>query len=195
MQQQVIAEQVGVEQVEREQQIKVQEAEITRRERELDATVLKSAEIERQRIETLANAEKMKLTAEAEGQAAATRARGDAEADIIFKKGDAEARAMNVKAEAFQEYNQAAVVDKLVERTSRDRSRARRAVEQGRQDHDRVHRRRRCRGRAQGHRRHPMIAAQVPALFETLSGMQMSELLSKVRQIGDTAPKPEAPSA
>ena len=34
------------------------------------------------------------------------------------------------------------------------------------------------------------IAAQVPALFEALSGMQMSELLSKVRAIGDKAPKP-----
>jgi len=39
------------------------------------------------------------------------------------------------------------------------------------------------------------IAAQVPALFEALSGMQMSELLSKVRLIGDKAPKPEPPSA
>ena len=35
-------------------------------------------------------------------------------ADIIFKKGEAEAKAMNVKAEAFQEYNQAAVIDKLL---------------------------------------------------------------------------------
>jgi len=33
------------------------------------------------------------------------------------------------------------------------------------------------------------IAAQVPALFEALSGMQMSELLSKVRLIGDKPPK------
>ncbi len=39
---------------------------------------------------------------------------GEAEAEIIFKKGDSEARAMNVKAEAFQEYNQAAVLDKLI---------------------------------------------------------------------------------
>jgi hypothetical protein len=30
-------------------------------------------------------------------------------------------------------------------------------------------------------------------LFETLSGMPMSELLGKVRQIGDKAPKPAAP--
>src|SRR2546425_10065732 len=37
------------------------------------------------------------------------------------------------------------------------------------------------------------IAAQVPALFEALSGMQMSDLLSKVRMIGDKAPKPEQP--
>ena len=34
------------------------------------------------------------------------------------------------------------------------------------------------------------IAAQVPALFEALSGMPMSELLSKVRKIGDKAPRP-----
>src|SRR5947208_2649263 len=61
MLQQVTAEAVKVQQIEREQQIKVQEAEIVRRERELVATVLKPAEVERQRIETLANAEKMRL--------------------------------------------------------------------------------------------------------------------------------------
>ena len=35
-------------------------------------------------------------------------------AESIFKKGEAEAKAMNVKAEAYQEYNQAAVIDKLL---------------------------------------------------------------------------------
>ena len=35
------------------------------------------------------------------------------------------------------------------------------------------------------------MAAQVPALFETLSGMPLEELLGKVRQIGDKSPKPE----
>ena len=50
---------------------------------------------------------------EAEGHASAIRAQGEAEAEIIFKKGEAEAKAMNVKAEAYQEYNQAAVIDKL----------------------------------------------------------------------------------
>jgi flotillin len=36
------------------------------------------------------------------------------------------------------------------------------------------------------------MAAQVPALFETLSGMPLSELMSKIRLIGDKAPKPPA---
>ena len=54
------------------------------------------------------------MTTEAEGRAAAIRSQGEAEASIIFQKGEAEAKAMNVKAEAYQEWNQAAVVDKLL---------------------------------------------------------------------------------
>src|SRR6184192_2310142 len=66
MQQQVVAESVKVQQIEKEQQVKVQEAEIQRRERELVATVLKPAEVERRRIETLAEAEKQRSITEAE---------------------------------------------------------------------------------------------------------------------------------
>jgi len=46
MQQQVVAEQVKVQQIEKEAQIKVQDAEILRHEKELIATVLKQSEIE-----------------------------------------------------------------------------------------------------------------------------------------------------
>jgi flotillin len=35
------------------------------------------------------------------------------------------------------------------------------------------------------------MAAQVPALFEALSGMHMSDLLGKIRTIGDKSPKPD----
>jgi flotillin len=190
MQQQVTAEAVKVQQIEREQQIKVQEAEIIRVEKELIATVLKQAEVERKRIETLASAEKLRLTVEAEGQAAATRARGDAEADIIFKKGDAEARAMNVKAEAFQEYNQAAVVDKLL--TGMPQIVAALAAPLSQIDKITIV----STGNGDAAGAHKItgditkIAAQVPALFEALSGMQMSDLMSKVRAIGDKGPKP-----
>ena len=193
MQQQVIAESVKVQQVEKEQQVKVQEAEIARREKELIATVLKQAEIERQRIETLAEAEKQRLMMEADGHAASIRAQGQAEAEIIFKKGEAEAKAMNVKAEAYQEYNQAAVVDKLI--TSLPE--VVRAMASPLANGDMITVVSTGNGDAAGMSKVTgdlaKMAAQVPALFETLSGMQMSDLLSKVRLIGDKSPKPDAP--
>jgi flotillin len=192
-QQQVIMEAVRVQQVEREAQVKVQDAEIARRERELIATVLKPAEIERQRIETLAEAERQRLIKEAEGNASATRAQGEAEAEIIFKKGESEARAMNVKAEAYQEYNQAAVVDKLI--TSLPE--VVRALAEPLSKIDKVTIVSTGNGDAAGAYKLTgditKIAAQVPALFEALSGMQMSDLLSKVRLIGDKAPKTAVP--
>ena len=195
MQQQVVTEGVRVQQVERESQVKVQDAEIARRERELIATVLKPAEIERQRIETLANAERQRLISEAEGRASAIRAQGEAEAEIIFKKGEAEAKAMNVKAEAFQEYNQAAVFDKLI--TSLPE--VVRALAEPLSKVDKVTIVSTGNGDAAGSYKLTgditKIAAQVPALFEALSGMQVSDLLSKVRLIGDKAPKPEKPIA
>src|SRR5713101_567619 len=195
MQQKVIEESVRVQQVEREAQVKVQEAEIERRERELIATVLKPAEIERQRIETLANAERQRLMSEAEGRASSIRAQGEAEAEIIFKKGEAEAKAMNVKAEAFQEYNQAAVLDKLISGLPE----VVRALSEPLGKVDKVTIVSTGNGDAAGAYKLTgditKIAAQVPALFEALSGMQMSDLLSKVRLIGDKAPKPEQPAA
>src|SRR5690349_1283022 len=191
MQQQLVAEAVKVQQVEKLEQVKVQEAEIARREKELIATVLKQAEIERQRIETLAAAEKQRLIAEAEGKANSIRAQGEAEADIIFKKGDAEARAMNVKAEAFQEYNQAAVIDKLL--TSLPE--VVRALAAPLANVDKITVISTVNGDAAGMNKITgdltKMAAQVPALFETLSGMQLSDLLGKVRLIGDNAPKPD----
>jgi flotillin len=195
MQQRVVAESVRVQQIEREAQVKVQDAEIERRERELIATVLKPAEVERQRIETLANAERQRLISEAEGNASATRAQGEAEAEIIFKKGEAEAKAMNVKAEAFQEYNQAAVIDKLFTGMPD----IVRALAEPLSKVDKVTIVSTGNGDAAGAYKLTgditRMAAQVPALFEALSGMQISDLLSKVRMIGDKAPKSDLPAA
>jgi flotillin len=185
MQQQVAAEAVKIQQIEKEQQVKVQEAEIARREKELIATVLKSAEIERQRVEVLAEATKRKLMTEAAGAAAATRLQGEADAEIILKKGEAEAKAMNVKAEAYQEWNQAAVVDKLitglpevVKALASPLSNIDKITIVSTGDADAA-------GMNKVTNDMAKIAAQIPVLFETLSGMKMSELLSKVRGIAD----------
>ncbi len=189
MQQQVVAEQVKVQQIEKEQQVKVQEAEINRREKELIATVLKQAEVERQRIETLAAAEKQRLIAEAEGHASSIRAQGEAEAEIIFKKGEAEAKAMNVKAEAFQEYNQAAVIDRLFASMPE----VVKALASPLANVDKITIVSTGNGDASGMNKITgditKMAAQVPALFETLSGMPLAELLGKVRQLGDKTAK------
>lgn len=124
-QQKIVAEQVRVEQVRKEGEVAVQEAEILRREKELIATVLRAAEVEKQRIETLAEAERQRevlraravaerTRLEGEAEAEVVRLTGQAEADIIQAKGESEATAMQVKAAAFQEYNQAAILDKLL---------------------------------------------------------------------------------
>jgi flotillin len=135
--QEVRAEEIQIEIVEKQKQIEVQQQEVQRRERELEATVRKPAEAERYRIETLANAKRSQTETEAAGNAAATRFRGEAEADasrargladadiikargmsqadVIRAQGISEAEAMMKKAAAWQNYNQAAIVQQLVD--------------------------------------------------------------------------------
>jgi flotillin len=192
MQQQVVAEQVRVERVQREEMVKVQEAEILRREKELAATVLKAAEAERLRIETLAEAERQRLQLEAAGRAEATRAQGLAEADvlrtkgtaeaeIIRAKGQAEADAMGLKAEAFQHYNQAAVLDKVLAGMPE----MARAFAEPLSKVDKIT------IVSTGNGGHGLGAdqltadmakmiAQAPALFESLTGVKVADLLARV---------------
>jgi flotillin len=181
MQQRVVAEQVKIQQVEKEQQIKVQDAEILRHEKELISTVLKGAEIERQRIENLASAEKSRLTAEAEGRSAAIRMQGEAEASIIFQKGEAEAKAMNVKAEAYQEWSQAAVVDRLISAMPE----LMRALSEPLSKVDKITIVSTGNDGTTGANKLTgdmmKIASQVPALFESLSGMNVAELMTNVK--------------
>ncbi len=193
-QQQVVAEQVKVQLIEKEQQTKVQEAEIARHQNELIATVLKQAEIEKQRVLNIADGEKQRLIAEAEGHASAIRVQGEAEADIIFKKGEAEAKAMTIKAAAYQEYNQAAVVDKLITNMPE----IVRAMAAPLANVDKITIVSTGNGTSAGASKitgdMAQIAAQVPALFEALSGMTMTDLFSKIKQIGDTSPKTIPPA-
>ena len=100
---------------------------------------------------------------------------------------------MNVKAEAFQEYNQAAVIDRLFTGLPE----IVRALATPLSKIDKITVVSTGNGEAAGMHKITgdltKMAAQVPALFEALSGMQMSELLSKVRQIGDKPSKPKTP--
>lgn len=132
----VKAEEVQVQIIEKQKQIELQQQEILRRQRELEANVQKPADAERYRVETLANARKFQLETEAAGSASATKAtgfanadvskasgiaeaeankaRGLAEASVIEAQGKAQAEAMRVKAESFKQYNEAAVIEMIV---------------------------------------------------------------------------------
>ena len=193
MQQQVVTEAVNVERVRKEGEIKVQEAEITRRERELAATVLKQADAERQKIQTLAEAERQRLALEATGRAEAQkiegsaaadviRLKGTAEAEIIKAKGQSEAGAMQLKAGAFADYNQAAILDKLLAGFPE----VVRAFAEPLSKVDKITIVSTGSGSESAgvHRITGDIAqmvAQVPALFEALTGKKVSELMDRVK--------------
>jgi flotillin len=132
----VKAEEVQVQIIEKQKQIELQQQEILRKQRELEANVQKPADAERYKVETLANAKKFQLETEAAGTASATKqagfanadvakatglaeadankARGLAEAAIIEAQGKATASAMQQKAESFKQYNEAAVIELIV---------------------------------------------------------------------------------
>jgi flotillin len=129
-------EEVQVAVVEKDQQIQVQEKEILRRVKELDATVNKPADAQRYAAQVDADAKKYRAVAEANGRAEADKAegfaradvvaatgkaeaeairlKGQAEAEVLRAKGLAEAEAMKAKAASYSQYNAAAVTEMFV---------------------------------------------------------------------------------
>jgi flotillin len=211
-QQKVVAEQVRIEQAQRHEQIRVQELEIQRREKELEATVAKQAEAEQRRIEILAEAQRQKVSTEALGQAEAlrqqggaeaevtrvrgtaqaeiTRVQGMAEAEVVRAKGQAEADAMHLRADAYQQYNQAAVLDKLLSGMPE----VARAFAQSLASVDKITVVSTGDGRTGGISNLTgevaKMIAQVPELFETLTGMRVSELMDRLQGINTGALPP-----
>jgi len=189
-QQKVVAELVRIDQVQRQELIRVQELEVQRRVLELEATVTKPAEAEGQRMQVLAEGQRQKLSIEAAGQAEATRLQGTAEAEIVRAKGQAEADAMHQKAEAYQEYSQAAVLDKLITGMPE----VVRALSQSLASVDKITIVSTGDGKSPGVSQLTgevaKMVAQVPELFETLTGQKVSDLMSRLR----TLDVPETPA-
>nr|CAD7405202.1 unnamed protein product [Timema cristinae] len=113
--QRIKEEQMQILVVERTQEILVQDQEIQRKERELEATVRRPAEAEKFRLEKLAEANGNRVILEAEAEAESLRVRGEAEAFAIEAKARAEAEQMIKKAEAWKEYKDAAMIDMLLD--------------------------------------------------------------------------------
>lgn len=124
--QKVQEEAVQIDIIRKQKQIEVEAQEVRRREQELEATIRKPAEAEEYRVRKIADAQRYQIQAQAEGEADAIRARGNAEAaaaqarglaqaEVLRQQGLAEAEATRKKAEAWEQYTQAAIMQQLID--------------------------------------------------------------------------------
>ena len=120
------------------------------------------------------------------------KAAGRSRSQYHLPEGRAEAKAMNVKAEAYQEWTQAAVVDKLITNMA-DIVRAM-AEPLGKVDKITIVSTGNdgSTGASKITGEMTKIAAQVPALFEALSGMDLHDLMANVKAMKPREGRPTA---
>jgi flotillin len=212
----VKAEEVQVAIIEKQKQIELQQQEILRKQRELEATVQKPADAERYRVEALANATKFQLETEAAGaaeaakakgfanadvakaagmaEAEANKARGLAEADVIEAQGAATAEAMRLKAESYKQYNEAAIIELIVRvlpelagKVSEPLSKMEKMIVISSGD-----------GAGAGASKLTgditQILAQLPPLLESLTGVKFEKLVEQVPALRKAASSERAPA-
>jgi flotillin len=136
--QRVTEQETRIDQVRKQQEVLVQEQEALRKEKELLATVVRPAEAERQATILRAEGQKQAVIIKAEAtqkeleyegageaariekvgraEAAKVLAVGEAEAEVIKKKMLAEAEGLQRKAEAWKNFNEAAVINLVVDK-------------------------------------------------------------------------------
>lgn len=217
--QEVKAEEIQIEVVEKERRISVQEMEIKRREKELDAQIKKPAEAERYKVETLAKAQQFKFETEAKGEgeakrqvgfadadvvqrtgeaeAQANKARGLARADVIKAQGLSEAEAMRKKAESWRLYNEAAIAQMFIEALpqiaqaiSEPLSKTEKMVIVNMGgDGDGGG------GAARVTRDVTRIIGQLPPVIESLTGVKLEQLLERVPGLAESAREQAAKTA
>lgn len=113
--QQIRNEEIQIEIVERRKQISIEEQEILRKEKELTSTVRLPAEAESFRVETLAQGQRTQTVEVARAAAEKIKAIGGAEATAIESVGKAEAERMRMKASAYKQYGDAAMMSLVLE--------------------------------------------------------------------------------
>jgi flotillin len=199
--QQITAEEVQIQVIAKQKQIEVDQQEALRKEKELLGTVRKPAEAEQFRIETIAKAHRFETETEAAGQGEAARtigageadgnkARGLAQADIIRAQGFAEAEAMEKKAAAWQQYNQAAIIQQLMDALPAVAS----AISQPLSKTEKiviVSSGGDGAGASRITRDVTNIVAQLPETMEALTGVNLVDALKNLPGIGETESKDE----
>lgn len=113
--QKIRAEQIEIDVVERRKLIEIEDQEIIRNEKSLDATVRQPAEAEAYRLEQIAEGSRTQTVLAASAEADAIRAIGAARAISVAAKGNAEAEGMMKKAEAYSQFGDAAKLNVVLE--------------------------------------------------------------------------------
>jgi flotillin len=179
--QQVRAEELQVDIIERQKQIDLMNAEVERRKHELEAEIVEPA---------LARAREIEAHAEAHREEAA--ALGAGEADALRLKGLAEAEAMAAKAKSWGEYNQAAITDRVLEilpdlaaAVSAPLAQTDRIVMIGGGNGDGA-------GASKITRDVTQIVAELPAVLEALTGTKLEDLAKRVPGMKGGSPEADA---
>ena len=175
-QQEVRAQELQVEIVERQKAIELMEAEVHRRVNELEAEVIEPAKSEARKIESLAEARREELAAQGAGEADAARLRGMAEAE-----------AMMAKAEAWAKYSDGAIADRLLSimpqlaaAVSEPLSKTDKIVMLGGDGNGGV-------GAHRVTRDVMKIVAELPEVLESLTGKRLDELVKALPKTGESA--------
>jgi flotillin len=204
-------EKMGVSLVERKKLIEIEQSEIERRELELVHTVQKPAEAEKIRVTMNAQAEAGRRLSLAEADAQSARITGMSEAEVIRAKGEAEADAirmkalaeaeglkakylaeadgMKEKAKAWADYNEAAVSQMLIEKLPEIAA----AVASPLSRIDKITLVNTGHGGADSTGVDKItksvtdVIAQVPGVVEVMSGINLTDLVSKVPSLNGKA--------
>merc|ERR1712177_177097 len=115
IQQKIRNEEIQIQVVERRKQIEIEEQEIKRKEKELTATVKLPAEAEAFKVQTVAEGNRTKVVETAKAEGEKIKLIGGAKTEEIEAVGRAEAESMRMKASAYKQYGDAAVMSLVLE--------------------------------------------------------------------------------
>merc|ERR1719391_1865095 len=115
IQQKIRNEEIQIQVVERRKQIEIEEQEIKRKEKELTATVKLPAEAEAFKVQTVAEGNRTKVVESAKAEGEKIRLIGAADARAVEAVGRAEAESMRMKASAYKQYGDAAVMSLVLD--------------------------------------------------------------------------------
>lgn len=173
--------------VEKEKAIELERSEIERKELELESTVKKAADAQKYQIQAEAEAQSFRVQEEAKAKAEAMRLEGAAEVEVMKYKGAAQSTGMKQKAEAWREYNEAAVyqmfidvLPELARAVSEPLSKVDKIVLIGDGQSS---------GASKITREVAEVLSQMPEVLESLTGVDIKKLLENLPQLAKSQKK------